>query len=629
MSIAAFGRRNVLVKSSTPAPNINMKKEIIHSVAVPHEQMNRGYAVAVCEDSKDSSASASPDRKTCRTGLLSKSDDEEHGSVVGCYADDSNASARTLNCNYPAGYDVSNFAGAFAVNNKIGKHLVSQVANLKITDSSVATGGQGRCDYDLPPFINMDKEDGKTAESNATATIKDAVLHDLAIANKKRKLKNLKRFFVSKELIEMAFDRTISRTNAADKEIKEFIENRRKVCERVLNEMQTVTYCPELSERRIIKKRGKGDKDRNADVFCLYDRIIHTLILIVIEQKFRNMMIRNIYSGIKGRSLISKNRTYCMVNQIRHWVKTHQDKYVGLTDIRHFYENLRMDIVLGEMFRVIVCPFTRWLLVTAFRNTDRLPIGGSLSQIMAMYTIVDADRDVLKRFPVVLFAFGDNRLIGGDKTSVRDAMSFYMSYYEGRYGLSVKSDYQLRKVSDGFRFCKFDYNGSYVHVRSEIRRRAIRAKKKGMQHYAGYKGFLMVTDSNRLRKYIENDYMELINKHGMTITKQRGDKVKFRDLQENAEIFPIEYSIEKSTVKENGMMIRIVYILIKPNGEKRLCHSTEGSEEIVEFFKLVEEGKEEYHRKLHVCHDGTKNYFSEFHTTKQEACDILCKMYNI
>lgn len=600
-----------------------------HSVSVPLGQEFRGYAVAVCEDGKGGSASVTPDRTMCRTEMLSKSDDEEHGSVVGCYADDSNASARTLNCNNPAGNDNSNFAGAFAVNNKYGKHLVSQVANLKITDSPVATSGQGRCDYDFPPFINVDKEDGKTAESNATATIKEAVLHDLAIANKKRKLKNLKRFFVSKEIIEMAFDRTISRTSAADKEINEFIENKQKVCERILKEMQTVTYCPELSERRIIKKRGKGDKDRNADVFCLYDRIIHTLILIVIEQKFRNMMIRNIYSGIKGRSLISKNRTYCMVNQIRHWVKFHQDKYVGLTDIRHFYENLRMDIVLGEIFRVIVCPFTRWLLVTAFCNTDRLPIGGSLSQIMAMFTIVDADRELLKRFPVVLFAFGDNRLIGGDKSSVRCAMSFYMSYYEGRYCLSVKSDHQLRKVSDGFRFCKFDYKGSYVHVRSEIRRRAIRAKKKGIQHYAGYKGLLMVTDSNRLRKYIEKDYMELVNKHGMTITKQRGDKVKFRDLQEKSEIFPIEYSIENSTVKENGMMVRIVYILIKPNGEKRLCHSTEGSEEIVEFFKLVEEGKEEYHRKLHVCHDGTKNYFSEFHTTKQEACDILCKMYNI
>lgn len=591
--------------------------------------MDCGYAVAACEDSTERSASVTSGRLKCGAIMLSKSDDEEHGSVVGCYASDSIASARTLNCNNPAGNDNGNYAGAFAVNNKFGKSLVSQVANLKITDSPVAIGGQGRCDYDFLPFANIGENKEKTAESNATATIKDAVLHDLAVANKKRKLKNLKRFFISKELIEMAFDRTISRTNAADREINDFIKNKQKVCERILNEMQTVTYCPELSERRIIKKRGKGDKDRNADVFCLYDRIIHTLILIIIEQKFRNMMIRNIYSGIKERSLISKNRTYCMINQIRHWVKTHQEQYVGMTDIQHFYENLSMKIVIGEMFRVIVCPFTRRLLITAFRNTDKLPIGGSLSQIMAMFTIAEADREVLSKFSVALFAFGDNRLIGGDKASVRKAMSFYMSYYEGRYGLSVKSDYQVRKVSDGFRFCKFDYKASYVHVRSEIRRRAIRAKKKGMQHYAGYKGFLMVTDSNRLRKYIESEYMELVNKHGMTITKQRGDKVKFRDLQENSEIFPIEYSIEKSTVKENGMMVRIVYILIKPNGEKRLCHSTEGSEEIVEFFKLVDEGKEEYHRKLHVCHDGTKNYFSEFHTTKQEACDILCKMYNI
>lgn len=607
---------------------MSVKKEN-HSVSVPLVPIVHGYADVVCEDRRGKSVCSTPDYAKYGFRTRSKSDDEERGSVVGCNAGNRNASARTLNCYNPAGNDNSNFAGAFAVNNFFGKTLMSQVANLKITDSPVATGEQGRCDYDLPPFFNKEENNDKNAESNATATIKETVLINLTEANKKRKLKNLKRFFESEELIELAFDRTISRTSSADKEVSAFLKDKKQICERIRKEMCEMCYSPSPSKRRIIKKRGKGDKDRNADVFCLYDRIIHTLILIIIEQKFRNMMIRNIYSGIKGRSLISRKRTYCMINQIRHWVKTHQDKYVGLTDIYHFYENLQMKIVLGEMFRVIVCPFTRWLLVTAFRDTATLPIGGSLSQIMAMFTIVEADREVLRRYHIALFAFGDNRLICGEKQTVREAMSFYMSYYEGRFGLSVKSDYQLRKVSDGFRFCKFDFKGSYVHIRSEIRRRAIRAKGKGNQHYAGYKGFLMITDSKNLRKYIETNYMELTNRHGMKITKQRGDKVKFRDLQESSEIFPIEYSIEKSTVKENGMMVRLVYILIKTNGEKRLCHTTEGSEEIVEFFKLVEDGRENYHRRLHVCHDGTKNYFSEFHTTKQEACDILCKMYNI
>ena len=566
----------------------------------------------------------------CEDAIASESEGEGNGSVSGCNANNGRASVRTANCNNHAGNGNNNYAGAFAVNTEKEKQaLISRAASSNITDGHTATGGYGRCDYDSLPF--MDDED--KAESNAKATDKETIFGELKTANSKRKLKNLKRFFINREIIEYAFDRTMKDTSTKPEIVDGFIAERKKICDRIERELTKMSYTPLPSRRQVIHKKGKGEKDRNADVFTLYDRIIQTLILVVIERKFRNMMIRNIYSGIKGRSLLSKDRRYCMINQIRHLVKTRQEEWVGLTDIRHFYENLRMKVVLGEMFAVIVCPYTRWLLTTAFSDTEYLPIGGCLSQIMAMFAVVSADRELLERYDVRLFCFGDNRLICGKKREVRQAMSFLMSYYEGRYGLSVKGDYQMRKVSDGFRFCKYDYKKSFVHIRAEIRRRSIRAKKKGQQHYAGYKGMLLKTDSARLRYLIENDLMELTNKHGMTVTTQRGDKVKLRDLPDgNSEIVPVEYLIEPSTVKKkdgkSGMMVRLTYIHVQKNG-KRLCHTTEGSEEIVEFFKLVDNGKTDLHQRLHVKQDGQKVYFEEFHTTKQEACDLICDMLGI
>ena len=555
-----------------------------------------------------------------------KSEGGENGSVSGCTANNGQASVRTANCNNNAGNGNDNYAGAFAVDKDIMKGSpTSRAASSKIKDSHTATGGYGRCDYDSLPFMG----DENKAESNATATDMDAVMQELKTANRKRKLKGLKRFFTNRLLIEYAFDRTMERTNS---NTSLYIAKKKEICARLRKELTDMTYTPGDSHRRVIHKKGKGDKKRNADIYPMYDRIVQTLILIVIEQKFRNMMIRNIYSGIEGRSLLSNDRRYCMVNKIRHWVKTHQGKWVGLTDIHHFYETLKMKVVLGEMFSVIVCPYTRWLLLLAFSKTEYLPIGGCLSQIMAMFTVVSADRELLRRYNVELFCFGDNRLIGGAKAEVREAMSFLMSYYESRYGLSVKSDYQMRKVSDGFRFCKYDYKDSYVHVRAEIRRRAIRAWKQGKQHYAGYKGMLDKTDSKRLEYLIENRYMELVNKHGMTVRTQRGDKGKLRDLANGSEIVPVEYSIEPSEAKRkegrDGNMVRLTYIHLL-NGTKRLCHSTEGSEEVVEFFKLVKDGIQELHQRLHVKHDGTKAYFEEFHTTKEEACELICKKLGI
>ena len=50
---------------------------------------------------------------------------------------------------------------------------------------------------------------------------------------------------------------------------------------------------------------------------------------------------------------------------------------------------------------------------------------------------------------------------------------------------------------------------------------------------------LLKTDSARLRHMIENNYMKLVNKHGMTVTTQRGDKVKLRDLADGSEVVPV------------------------------------------------------------------------------------------
>lgn len=604
---------------------------------MPHHRIDGGYAVMACEEDGGSVVTESPDREYDRMEPSDKNEGEENGSVVGCNANNGNASARSANCNNNAGNGNDNYAGAFAVNRgtrDFGKHLASCAASTKITEDHAVNDGCGHCDYGSLPFWDCDNAEivSSNLRGNAKATDKEAVLDELARANSKRKLKNLKRFFLNREIIEYAFDRTMQRTSAS-KDAKDYYMSRRsKVCDRIERELTNMTYEASPCVNRTIHKKGKGEKDRHASVYTMYDRIIQTLILIVIEGKFRNMMIRNIYSGINGRSVLSNDRRFCMVNKIRHWVSTHQDKWVGLTDIHHFYESLRMKVVLGEMFGIIVCPYTRWLLCSAFGKTEYLPIGGSMSQLMAMFTVVSADNELLKRYDVELFCFGDNRLIGGDKKEVREAMSFLMSYYEGRYGLHVKEDYQIRKVSDGFRFCKYDYKGSYVHVRAEMRRRAIRAYKNGMQRYAGYKGMLLKTDSKRLRYMIENHIMELTNKHGMRITTQKGDKVKFRDLDNGSEVFPIEYSIEKSEAKakegKQGLMVRIVYVHI--NGEqKRLCHTTEGSEEIVEFFKLVENREAELHQHLHVRHDGTRSYFEEYHTSKEEACELVCDLYGL
>ena len=155
-------------------------------------------------------------------GWHGKNEGKDNGSVVGCNLNTWNprASVRTVNGNNHAGNQNDNYAGAFAVisgrnTEPIGKILTSCAASTNTTDGSAATGGQGRCDYGSSlPFWGNDED---KAESNAIATEKEAIFKELETANSKRKLKNLKRFFLNRCIIEAGFDRTMQRTNCARK----------------------------------------------------------------------------------------------------------------------------------------------------------------------------------------------------------------------------------------------------------------------------------------------------------------------------------------------------------------------------------------------------------------------------
>ena len=586
---------------------------------------------------------------------LSKSEGKEDGSVVGCNLNTWNPrpSVRTVNGNNHASNGNDNYVGASAVisgsNTEQRDLLASQASSLNTTDNHAATGAYGRCDYGSElPFWGCSEE---KAESNATGYRKDdPIFTELKTANSKRKLKNMRRFFLSKTIILAGFTRTMERAHSS-KPVKEWYEkNSVKVCAYIWYLFATQTYTPLPNEKRVIHKRGKGDKDRNADISDVFDRIVQNIILIVIERKFRNMLTRNVYSGIKNRSILSNTRKFCMLNIIRRWVSTHPGAYVGMTDIKHFYENTSMRVVFSVMFKTVVCPYLRWLLLTAFSMTNKLPIGGCLSQLMAMIVISECDRMILQRYHVFFCCFGDNRLIGSyDKKAVREAMSYQMSFYEGRYNLSVKGDYQIVRVDNGFRFCKYDYFKSFVTPRAEIRRRAIRAFRKGKQHYAGYKGILDKTDSKHLQFLIEHELMKVTNKKGVTSTIQRGSEKKHKNLPDGTAVIPIEFSLhisdlrmaenaakiaeEKHLTKEDAMKqvekayyVKLVYLALEPNDNKpHLYHSNESSQEIVEFYELVAQGKAELNQRLHKQSQGNKIFYEEYHVTEEDVIAGLCE----
>lgn len=571
-----------------------------------------------------------------------KSAGKEKALVVGCNANNDNASARTANCNNAVSNSNDNYAGAFAVKQVDSanmKHLAAQSTRLNIAKNHVATGGHGADEVSSLPFWTDDIADlcshelgnyPLNATLEGTEAEKEAILQELDIASRKRKLQNLKRFITNPIIVRMGVERCLSRASDSP-EVRNAIRNKEKTIVRIIRELTDETYRCQHTTRRIITKRGKGDKDRNADIYTVYDRCVQNILLIVLQQKLTNKLSPWCYSGIKGRSLWSNNKTYCMVNRIRTYVQYHPQASAGLTDIRHFYESLRSKVVLGVLFDTITCPYTRSLLCDILLQTETLVIGGTLSQIFAMLTLTEMDYEINRIFhPQFYGAFGDNRIImDDDREKVIKAVHWEMSYLEGRYGMHMKNDYQIARVSDGFMFCKQHFRGSFVNVRAEIRRRAIRGAIRGQQHYAGYHGMLVKTDSRKLIYLIKNELnsLRMKNQKGMMIKPMAGELIKLNKV-EGKTIYITDYAVRKNN-KDSEYFVRFQFVVVNDDGSKHLYVTNNGSFEIKEFFKLVENGSVSLPLKARVCSEGTSYYFEQFHTSNQEACNLICEQFGI
>jgi hypothetical protein len=427
----------------------------------------------------------------------------EHASVLGCNANNSNASARSLNANHAVSNSNDNYAGAFATKQCDSRNLPDVLIKseydreaMDVLDA-VKLMELPQCDYGVP---FMDNEGSDVAESNVNLSL----LQELHVANSKRKLKNMRRFLVSREIVEMGVERCLSKASDSPQK-REALKHREDIVNRIIYELETNTYHVEKPTSRTIKRRHKDGKDRNADIFSIYDRCVQNVVLIVIKEKFTNMITRNIYSGIEGRSVYSNNKTYCMLYQLRKFCSSHPNAYVMMTDIHHFYETARSEVVLKILSKTIKDRFLMGLLSDILMSLPHLPIGGTLSQLLSAVMLNECDREILIRFkPKIYCGFGDNRIYGDDdKQKLIEIRNFQRDFYHNKLGIEMKKDYKLAKVKDGFSFCRTIYKESYVKIRGELKRRTIRAALKGWTYYASYRGFLMKTDSKHLKKEIE------------------------------------------------------------------------------------------------------------------------------
>ena len=117
------------------------------------------------------------------------------------------------------------------------------------------------------------------------------------------------------------------------------------------------------------------------------------------------------------------------------------------------------------------------------------------------------------------------------------------------------------------------------------------------------------------------------NQKGMAVRPMAGDQVKL-DKLEGTTIFITDYAVRENH-KDSEFFVRFQFVAVGNDGSKHLYVTNNGSFEIKEFFKLVAAGSVCLPVKTKICSQGKSFYFEGFHTTSEEACELLCAKLGI
>lgn len=555
-----------------------------------------------------------------------KSEGGESASVVGCNANNDEL-GRTLNANNAVANGNDNYAGGFAQFGKCKEHPTSFPSREKTTENHVADSSaeHGQTEYDALPFMACESE---TNASNAASDI----WTELRLANEKRKLKRLRKFYINHEIAEYAVLRATSNKTTAKK--KWYSEHYKEIADKIVRDIEGGTYEVRGYLDVDLPQKFKTSKKRHAKIFDLYDRCVQNLILTIIEHKLTNKVVRNNYSNIQGRGILCNDKRYCMINKVRNAVMAHRDSHYLLTDVKKFYESLGHEVVLKILGKTIKDTTTMWLLEKMLAASKDLPIGCCLSPLIADIVMGDYDRIILSAFkPRFFAAFGDNRLYIGSENLMCKIRDFTRSYYKNHYHVEMKGDYQVGKVKDGIRFCKTWYKDGYATVRGEIRRRAIRSSRD-KESLASYCGMLNKSDSKRLVWMLKNDSELLRNKriYEMTPKNFDGKKAKLSDFV-GKRICLVNY-MRVDNNKDSEYYIKM-QIISKGDGNTPNTYVIQSGHHWVkqaydEWLKEDEKnGCKPKKRYLTVMQTDKSLYFKEYYMTSEESARKLVEELGI
>lgn len=226
------------------------------------------------------------------------------------------------------------------------------------------------------------------------------------------------------------------------------------------------------------------------------DRIIHHLVIGILDPILTPVFTSNTYSCIKGRGIHKASF------KLREYLKNDVEgtKYCLKLDIKKFYPNVNIDILKMIIRRKIKDKDLLWLIDDILESSEGLPIGSFTSQLFGNLYLTYFDHWVKEELGIKYYLrYADDIVILSEsKYKLHFWLDEINQYLYQNLGLIVKDNHQVFPVSSrGINWTGYVHYHTHTLIRKTIKKNYIRGKIK-----KNWYGWLKHGDCvNLIRKY--------------------------------------------------------------------------------------------------------------------------------
>lgn len=204
-----------------------------------------------------------------------------------------------------------------------------------------------------------------------------------------------------------------------------------------------LAYKPRKRTPKIIFEHGKQRKIYMPEI---HEQWLHHIIVLVLEPIIMATAYPYSCGSFPGRG------AHYGKKQIERWLKdTKGTRCFAKIDIRHFYDNIRIDVLMKELAIRIKDDWFLYIIQLCLKGFKKgIPLGFYISQWLANYILEPLDKMVTEKLGIKKFMryMDDMPLFASNKKTLHKAIVAIMQMLGQRFRLKLKRTYQV---------CKFYY----------------------------------------------------------------------------------------------------------------------------------------------------------------------------